>query len=99
MKKSASKKQKSAGVWQVGKAYFIRTVTHHLVGELVMVTEQELVLTKAAWIGHDGRFNEAVRTGEYDEVEPFPADAEVIVGRGALIDATLHNGKLPLAVK
>lgn len=73
--------------WKIGKTYFIRTVTHHLTGVLLSVTPQELVLNNACWIADDGRFNLAVKNGTFEEVEPFPADAEVIVGRGSLIDA------------
>jgi hypothetical protein len=77
--------------WQVGKNYFIRTVTHHLTGRLIQVTQQELVLQDAAWIADDGRFTQAVASGEFAEVEPFPPGLSVIVGRGALIDATVIN--------
>lgn len=72
--------------WEVGKNYFIRTVTHHLVGRLEKVTEHELVLSSAAWIADDGRFAEMLRTGSPAEVEPAP-EGSVIVGRGSLIDA------------
>lgn len=77
--------------YRIGKNYFIRTVTHHLTGKLVKVTSKELVLEDAAWIADDGRFHDALKTGKLNEVEPFPG--EVIVGRGALIDACewLHD--------
>lgn len=74
--------------WEVGKNYFIRTVTHHLTGRLVAVAEHELVLEDAAWIADDGRFAQAIEKGEFAEVEPFPSGRRVIVGRAALIDAT-----------
>lgn len=83
------------GRWRVGEAYFIRTVTHHLTGRLVAVTDAELVLVDAAWIASDGRFAEAMRTGALDEVEPYPDGAEVIVGRGALIDGVRWPHALP----
>jgi len=73
--------------WQIGKAYFIRTVTHHITGRLVDVTTQELVLEDAAWIPDDGRFAQAVDTGNFKEVEPWPSGRRVIIGRGSLIDA------------
>lgn len=74
--------------WPVGKPVFIRTVTHHLTGILVAVTPHELVLDYAAWIADDGRFADALAKGEFAEVEPFPSGRRVLVGRGALIDAT-----------
>lgn len=79
--------------YEIGKNYFIRTVTHHLTGKLIKVTSKELVLSDAAWIADDGRFHDALKTGNLNEIEPFPS--EVIVGRGALIDACLWNHALP----
>ena len=73
--------------FRIGGNYFIRTVTHHLTGKLVEVTNTELVLESAAWIADDGRFSDALKKCEFNEVEPFPS-GRVIVGRGSLIDAT-----------
>jgi hypothetical protein len=87
------------GRWQVGKNYFIRTVTHHLTGTLVEVTPQELWLKDAAWIADDGRFMQALRDGTLNEIEPFPDGAEVPVGRGALIDAVVWVHPLPRTQK
>jgi hypothetical protein len=72
--------------WKIGKNYFIRTVTHHLTGTLLKVTENELVVENAAWIADDGKFSKALATENFNEVEPFP-DGELIIGRGSLIDA------------
>ncbi len=75
------------GPWEIGKKYFIRTVTMHLTGELVHVSRQELVIKDAAWIADSGRFNEAIKDiTKCKEVEPFVSN--VIVGRGSIIDAT-----------
>jgi hypothetical protein len=76
--------------YKIGSPYFIRTVTHHLTGRLVAVTEQELVIEDAAWIPDDGRFTDALKSGTFAEVEPFP-DGQVIVGRASLIDAVQIN--------
>lgn len=81
--------------YQIGKNYFIRTVTHHLTGKLVRVTSKELVLVDAAWIADDGRFMNCLAEGKPKEVEPFPKGLEVLVGRGALIDAVEWKHKLP----
>jgi hypothetical protein len=74
--------------YKVGQIYFIRTVTHHYTGRLLRVTSQELVLEDAAWIADDGRFSDAVKTGNFNEVEPYP-DGEVIIGRSAVVDACI----------
>ncbi len=79
---------KKTGVWEIGKHYVLRTVTMINVGKLIKVTDKELVLENASWIADTGRWNEFLRNGSYDESEPFP-DGEVIVGRGALVDAVL----------
>ena len=80
-------KLEDKGPWQIGKKYFIRTVTMYLTGELVSVHPQELVLKEAAWIADSGRFNEVLKDiTKCKEVEPF--NDIVIVGRGSIIDAT-----------
>lgn len=85
--------------WQVGKNYFIRTVTHHFTGKLVAVTDREIIFVDAAWIADDGRFSECIANGTPSEVEPYPDGAHVLVGRASLIDATVWNHELPRTVK
>lgn len=84
-------------LWEIGKTYFIRTVTMHLLGRLEAVTDKELLLSSASWIADSGRFHEAINTGKLSEIEPFKSD--VIVGRAALIDATEWTHKLPKEAK
>lgn len=73
--------------YAIGEMYFIRTVTMYLCGRLVDVLQQELVLENAAWIPDTGKFSEALNdASKLHQVEPFP-DGQVIVGRGAIIDA------------
>ena len=83
--------------WQLGKLYFIRTVTNYLLGKLTRVTDQELVLEDCAWVACTGRFAEALKSGKLDEVEPYP-DGSVIVGRGAVVDACLWSHGLQRTV-
>lgn len=83
--------------YHIGKNYFIRTVTHHMTGCLVWVGEHELVLEDAAWIADDGRYEHALKTGEFREVEPCP-EGEHIVGRGSIIDADVLHHDLPRMV-
>ena len=87
-------KPRKAGPWQIGKQYFIRTVTMAIHGVLVDVTAQELVFMDAAWIADTKRFaNFAAGTPQEGiEVEPFPRNKEVIVGRGSLVDAFQLDG-------
>ena len=66
--------------YPVGAAVIIRTVTMYYTGRLVRVTERELVLVDAAWIGDTGYLSAALKDGTLVEIEPFP-DGEVIVPR------------------
>ena len=85
---NASKLPTSQGhPFEIGSNYFIRTVTHHLTGKLIEVYPTELVLIDAAWIADDGRLYDALKSETFKEVEPFPDNRRVIVGRGSLIDA------------
>lgn len=81
--------------FKVGKNYFIRTVTMIVTGKLKAVYDNELVLTEASWIADTGRYTQAVASGDFDEVEPYPDKAELIVGRGSIIDALAVSWKLP----
>ena len=79
--------------WQVGQAYFIRTVTMHSVGKLVSIDDKELVLSHASWVADSGRFHNALRDGTLDEVEPFVTN--VLINRNSIIDATIWGHELP----
>ena len=86
------------GPFEVGKNYFIRTVTHHHTGRLVEVWPGELVLEDACWIADDGRFSDALKSCEFNEVEPFPTGKRVIVGRASLVDA-IQIDRIPTSQK
>lgn len=78
-----------------GEKVFIRAVTHHYTGKVTEITPDEIVLSDAAWIADDGRFSDALASGELSEVEPFPDDQPVRIGRGAIVDWTLWRHDLP----
>ncbi len=80
-------------MWKIGEKYFIRTVTMHLMGELVESTKNELLLKDASWIADSGRFHDALKDGALDEIEPFLDD--VIVNRKSVVDATIWRHSLP----
>ena len=79
--------------YKIGQAYFIRTVTHYYTGKLVHAGAHELVLDQVAWIADTGRFATALETGEFSEIEPMLG--LVIIGRGAIVDASEWQHKLP----
>jgi len=83
-------RQSNEHPFEIEKPYMLRTVTHIDVGRIKAVYSTEIVITDAAWVADTGRFGEQWdKSGEdaFSEVEVFPRDADVIVGRGALVDA------------
>lgn len=83
---------KSESPYQIGQAYLIRTVTLYYTGKVIRVTPKEIILEDAAWIADTGRFSDALKTGVLNEIEPM---GEVIIGRGAVVDAARWNHALP----
>lgn len=82
----------AATPWPIGSNMIVRTVTMTITGRLEEVHAQELVFSSAAWIADSGRWSAAVAsdwTRTEVEVEAFHPDRLVIVGRGAVIDATV----------
>ena len=54
----------------VGSKWFFRSVTYHLVGEVVGIIGSFVHLKNASWIADSGRFMQAIKEGKLDEVEP-----------------------------
>ena len=77
--------------WKIGQGYFVRTVTYHVTGVLIHMTDTELVLENAAWIADSGRFAQAMNGGEFSEVEPWPDGVPVLIGRASIQDASPRN--------
>ena len=82
---------------EVGKDYFIRTITHHYTGRCVSCNDDWLELEDAAWIADDGRFNNFLKTGIAEEVEPYVNNVRISVG--CILDLTEFNHPLPKEVK
>jgi hypothetical protein len=84
--------------YDVGTAYLIRTVTHYWIGRLVGLFPGELVLEHASWVAFTGRWGELFTAGTWSsqaEIEVMPADARVVVARGAIVDASPWPHGLP----
>lgn len=79
--------------YKVGENYLVRTVTMIQLGKLESVHDSEIILSSASWVADTGRFYDALKTGKLNEVEPFTND--VIIGRGAIVDATIWTHSLP----
>ena len=54
----------------VGKAWFFRTVTYHIVGRVTACCGPWLTLAEASWVADSGRFMSAIQDGTLSEVEP-----------------------------
>ena len=54
----------------IGKSFFVRTVTYHLVGKVKKIVGSFLVLENASWVADSGRFMNAIKSGTLNEVEP-----------------------------
>lgn len=81
----------------VGEKVIVRTVTMYYTGRLVKVSKTDIILDSAAWVASTGRWSHALRTGELDEVEPFPGGT--VVTRAVIVDVTLWPHELPREVK
>ena len=81
--------------YQVGGKYLVRTVTFSYTGRVVEVRGDDLVLEDAAWIAHLGRFADALKTGEFEEVEPYPDGTRVALNRASFVDGSEWPHALP----
>ena len=79
--------------FEVGKKYFIRTVTMYYTGELKKIYDDYLILKDAAWIADTARFHDFLKDGKTNEVEPFIKD--VIIQTGTIVDVTEWQHDLP----
>jgi len=78
--------------FEIGKSYFIRTVTYHLVGRLDEIVSNMLVLSSASWVADSGCFMNAIRKGTLNEVEPVGI---VFVNMNAITDMFPWTHSLP----
>lgn len=90
-----------AHAFEVGKSYFIRSVTHHYLGTVREIKGLCLVMDTCVWIADDGRFHSLMK-GTWDdssEREPWPKSKRVQLFYGAFLDATEWEGDIPTDVK
>lgn len=55
-------------------------------GKLEAISEQELLISSAAWIPETERWADFVATGAHKEAEPYVRN--VVINRGAILDVT-----------
>lgn len=99
--KPAAKAVNANQPFAIGTAYLFRLVTYAWVGRVVAVGDKEIILSEASWVADTGRFTNALASGlesmSLSEIEP--AGDGVIIGRGAIVDATPYKHSLPKAQK
>ena len=78
--------------FEVGKKYFIRTVTYFATGEVKEIIGKFLVLENASWVADTGRFREAILKGTLNEVEPVET---MYLNTDAVTDAFPWSHPLP----
>ena len=78
--------------FEIGKSYFIRTVTYHLLGRMKKQTGKFIILEDASWIADSGRFHQAITKGTLNEVEPVE---DTIINTDSITDAFEWKHKLP----
>lgn len=54
----------------IGKKLYLRSVTYHMLGEVIGRNGMILQLKNASWIADSGRFMQCIKKGELKEVEP-----------------------------
>lgn len=75
---------------------FVKTVTYHLTGAVKEIKAGFIRLTDAAMIADSGRFMNALRDSDFDEVEPYTNDVWVKID--AITEFT-YISKLPRTQK
>ena len=87
--------------FEVGKSYFLRTVTYHLTGKLIEIKGDFLVFDDASWIADTGRFNQAMSKGidKHDNAEIEPWESKVFVNKNSIVDGCEYSYKLPSSQK
>lgn len=70
-----------------GMKIFARTVTFHVTGEITEINGHWATLKDAAWVADSGRFADALKTCNFNEVEPY--QKEVFLNLETVTDATI----------
>jgi len=80
----------------VGEKLFIRTVTYHLTGKVEKIFGNMMELSNGAWIADSGRFEQAIKDGTLNEVEPV---GKVFINLNSVVDMFPWTHKLPQSQK
>lgn len=85
--KNVKVKQAVNHPFEIGEQYLVQCATFYYAGTLKMVTDNELVLTRCAWIADTGKYSAFMATGQAGEVEAMPESYEPIIPRSSVVMA------------
>jgi len=54
----------------IGKKWFFRTVTYHMLGRVEKIIGKFVYMEDASWVAVSGRFQQFLEDGDINEVEP-----------------------------
>jgi hypothetical protein len=80
----------------IGKSFYFRTVTYHIVGKVKKIIGNIAQLETASWIADSGRFSDAIKKGTLSEVEPV---GNAFVNIASCVDFFPWIHKLPTEQK
>lgn len=80
----------------IGKSWFFRTVTYHLIGKVEKIVGSFLILSTASWVADSGRFMNAIKEGKLNEVEPVGV---AFINLNSITDFFPWGHKLPTEQK
>jgi hypothetical protein len=83
--------------FRVGDQVFLRCQNYYYTGRVKAVLLDWVVLAEASWIPDAGRFAEALASGEFAEIEPYPGDCAIRLD--TIDDASPWPHALPRGVK
>jgi len=97
MGKKVSKKDVNGLDSLIGKKYFFRAVTYHVVGKVVGILHENILkIEGASWIAESGRFMQAIKNGELSEIEPV---GDVYLNLDTVVDFYPWKHELPTEQK
>lgn len=80
----------------VGKKFFIRTVTYHMIGEVTKRMGAFIELKNASWVADSGKFSTAIKDGTLNEVEFV---GTMWVNLSSVVDFFPWKHKVPVETK
>lgn len=81
-------------MFKAGDRLFFRTVTFHMLGEILEVSDGWAKLKDASWVADSGRFGVAIEHGKLEEAEYL---GEAFVNLATVTDAEPWKHDLPKA--